>query len=657
MSDSEDDEGHGPVTTSSIRLSEDEIISRLLTTSTVSLKTLIPSSSIKSENALKVAVWILTSHAKKRPPNHILQRIKWLTAIVQYGIIDSLNGIEKLFNPFIQLIFITQYQASICHLLYMIATPSFQKFQVERIMRNANITGLMKPLVGLLGRLKSLRPDLVPQAVPYQSNAVSFPKAPPTIRSGLYDLAEHMRQQNELPNQFTFTIESEEQKANKKMRMDIIPRVQHINLKSSFEIDLQRMVIPEQFKTFNDLVGKITVVQLPNHVGSLLSKREYHYILYANWTPRLEALLSQWLYLTLYHEFIERRQGDCRDAKTLLLQRVIEFQESTGRKLMVVYDFLSEYLRIWDGIQYREHIFQLLSALPVLPYSDLYENFLRLFENMFQYSPTPFKLQMINSCRKLIHNLLVAKFGPPDRLQVLCHSSNTTSTAVEKTELVEGIYIISEVIRFIVRLYNTALTSTTDIRVLLSSLDFHLWLVDVESQFHLPFRTLCQPITVYAALFSPVPAAVSLLCILFCKFKENGLTHLMTISTIPELKDFHKASLDDASMLSRYIIDISNCLIYQKALVSDSASLLSRLPRRNIRKLLELGDYKGAFDIKRHPAFMGIARQWIKSNPNYSAEGALDVFKEIEADGEGFFRFLFSHFPAIRNYMQEFHSD
>lgn len=133
MSDSED-EDRRPVTTSSIRLSEDEIIKScktsfsyvttkwyifffsffplgvtVLSTSSVSLKTLIPSSSIKSENALKVAVWILTSHAKKRTPIHILQRIKWLTAIVQYGIIDSLNGLEKLFNPFIQLTFITQY--------------------------------------------------------------------------------------------------------------------------------------------------------------------------------------------------------------------------------------------------------------------------------------------------------------------------------------------------------------------------------------------------------------------------------------------------------------------------------------------------------------------------------------------------------------------
>lgn len=131
MSDTEDEDG-GPVTLSSKRMSEDEIIQKckitfscatffmvyllffffgfiVLSGSSVSLKTLIPSSPIKSENAVKVAVWILSSHARKKAPNCILQRIKWLTAIVQYGIIDSLSDIEKLFNVFLQLIFTSQY--------------------------------------------------------------------------------------------------------------------------------------------------------------------------------------------------------------------------------------------------------------------------------------------------------------------------------------------------------------------------------------------------------------------------------------------------------------------------------------------------------------------------------------------------------------------
>lgn len=73
------------------------------------MKDLIPSGPLKSENAVKVAKWILSSKSKKRSVNIILQRIKWLTAIVQYGIVDSLVELEKLFTPFIQLIYNVKY--------------------------------------------------------------------------------------------------------------------------------------------------------------------------------------------------------------------------------------------------------------------------------------------------------------------------------------------------------------------------------------------------------------------------------------------------------------------------------------------------------------------------------------------------------------------
>lgn len=81
----------------------------MLSASSVRLKDLVPGGSLKSQNVVKVANWILSSNSKKRSTTTILQRIKWLTAVVQYGIVDSLADLEKLFNPLIQLIFVSQY--------------------------------------------------------------------------------------------------------------------------------------------------------------------------------------------------------------------------------------------------------------------------------------------------------------------------------------------------------------------------------------------------------------------------------------------------------------------------------------------------------------------------------------------------------------------
>lgn len=106
----------------------------------------------------------------------------------------------------------------------------------------------------------------------------------------------------------------------------------------------------------------------------------------------------------------------------------------------------------------------------------------------------------------------------------------------ELAQLVEGIYVVSEVIRFSERLLNMGLTSSKDLALALHSLLFYSWvsvlsalrriyvivdiefqLIDVEAEFQLPFRTFCQPIAVYSALFSPAPVTVSLLCRLLCK--------------------------------------------------------------------------------------------------------------------------------------------
>ena len=40
---------------------------------------------------------------------------------------------------------------------------------------------------------------------------------------------------------------------------------------------------------------------MPNHIGSLLNKKEHLYVLTYNYTPQVEAVLSQWVYLTLCH--------------------------------------------------------------------------------------------------------------------------------------------------------------------------------------------------------------------------------------------------------------------------------------------------------------------------------------------------------------------
>lgn len=95
----------------------------VLSSSSVALRDLIPSGPIKSKNAVQVARWILTCNSKQKSENNTLQRIKWLTAVMEYGIVDSLIDLQKLFTPLIQLIYISKFVSEIYlleFLLYLI---------------------------------------------------------------------------------------------------------------------------------------------------------------------------------------------------------------------------------------------------------------------------------------------------------------------------------------------------------------------------------------------------------------------------------------------------------------------------------------------------------------------------------------------------------
>lgn len=94
---------------------------------------------------------------------------------------------------------------------------------------------------------------------------------------------------------------------------------------------------------------------------------------------------------------------------------------------------------------------------------------------------------------------MLQKFGPSDEAKLLFKDSTKSASrgnfkciiqhktfcptfslvgSDNVTMLVEGIYVVSEVIRFTERLLNTALTSSSDITLVSESLLFYTWVRD-----------------------------------------------------------------------------------------------------------------------------------------------------------------------------------
>lgn len=58
----------------------------------------------------------------------------------------------------------------------------------------------------------------------------------------------------------------------------------------------------------------------------------------------------------------------------------------------------------------------------------------------------------------------------------------------------------------------------------------------------------------------------------------------------------------------------------------DSSSLLAKIPKKNAKTLGYLGNPQDSFDLTKHPAFTGLARQWQTENK----KNVSNVYEEIE---------------------------
>ena len=93
----------------------------------------------------------------------------------------------------------------------------------------------------------------------------------------------------------------------------------------------------------------------------------------------------------------------------------------------------------------------------------------------------------------------------------------------------------------------------------------------------MPFRTFCQPIAAYSALFFSSPLTISMLCQLLCKYSELGTEALYAMAPHPALKEFCEGALANGHLLNRYVTDMSNCLLFDKVRTKEEVLLFCLL--------------------------------------------------------------------------------
>ncbi|GAA5851930.1 hypothetical protein JCM8547_000102 [Rhodosporidiobolus lusitaniae] len=116
--------------------------------------------------------------------------------------------------------------------------------------------------------------------------------------------------------------------------------------------------------------------------------------------------LSDWLIAQLRHELFDLEPSAAGRARIEdLLCRARELSEMGGELLEPLEPFLAEFLRHWDGQDYKEVVFDLIASLKPLEFESLYGYYLKQLERLAEGASPEWVAVMIGSLEALVSHL------------------------------------------------------------------------------------------------------------------------------------------------------------------------------------------------------------------------------------------------------------
>ncbi|KAG0165124.1 hypothetical protein DFQ30_008930 [Apophysomyces sp. BC1015] len=186
------------------------------------------------------------------------------------------------------------------------------------------------------------------------------------------------------------TIEGSEQKRRRKNTTNIdIPDAATINA------DLHTTTVLE-IADASELAENIDQLKLPDQMASVLENRILQHALVCDPSPSAIARISLWLAQSLLD--IVKWSNKNKKSDLLfkdLLQKMVTMTRFTKSHLPVVENFLRDYLKTWNGIEFGKEVFELLTFVKPESFDELYISFLKPLYRLYCVSDVVWKSRLI----------------------------------------------------------------------------------------------------------------------------------------------------------------------------------------------------------------------------------------------------------------------
>ncbi|XP_071966118.1 centromere protein I-like [Antedon mediterranea] len=594
------------------------------------IKSLLPNEKLSEQVILNCISWICTN----RPSAEIQVLLsRWMVLV--FDVVDGKDKIHSLYGVIFNLIESDLLCPHICHLLYLLTCKEdVMSFRVKKLLNLQKRVGAHPHISGLLSVYKLYRPSWLSVMIP-SSQRIYFKKTGARVWEGDMKNAKDRICQSASPAfDVNATCTNLAQKS-KRRRQELIPRPSSSNFVEesglyNFIISESSKVPVSQIKTFHQLLINLDRLELPSRVGAVLQSPLLQHALSCTKDEDIIQRLSFWLYQTLHEELLDCDDAGNNPRAEHLLQLLINFTEFLQEDIPVSESFLVKYLYVWNGLDYRPYILQLITRFRIHPFQKLNDLVLEPLRKLFFCSSVYFKCQLIYSLTELLRHYLEVEL-PKHRV----HRKEKTGDdgdAADKTncdlmfeELLDrelAVDTIQQLVSFVDKICCVGLQQENENSLLLYHvLSFYDLISVMFRNYYMPFVCVPSFAIVYKALLSNNAVILCRICKIICNYKEeyNKMKRVEDSSLKAKLKEGIKT-------LNQYIIDFSNALWRNMVFVGKSKTLVFDIPMNLLQKS-NVTSTNIIFSIQQHVALSGFSYKFLKETQ------AIEDFHPIQIKG------------------------
>ncbi|KAL2828213.1 Mis6-domain-containing protein [Aspergillus cavernicola] len=529
-------------------------------TITTLIKNLYPSERIASKLITQVVCCLGPTKNKPNPTTQALL-LRWLTLV--YDVLDDRSHLSKLYPVLFNHLDMISLRKPLCHLLSFITRRKHVKpFRIQALMELVGSSGGDdRELISLLRAFKSYCPDVI----------VGDPG-----RKGLFfkhpdpEWTNHVRQLQEMnleriqgAKSTSFQVVHRGLVKRSKVET-IVPDVQ------TSRVAHNRTSL-EELRSVDHFIERLDKIELPNQVVSTLADGLAQKYLFLVQPEVANRRLNDWLgnFLSDQLEYAQDFDGEGVDALGYVLTLAISYVRYTKTTPEAFSSFLKSYIPIWNGIDNRDQLLELIEYLPIEGYNILREEILAPLEAALLTDTTSSKAILLD-----FYSTLIRQWGVKLRTQPFTTvQSQPLSRLIQHAELLALSILESpaEESSDVDREYRPST---------LSVINFYFALAELFSYSHLNGNiriTVPLAPTVYSLIFTPVTFIISNMNSILASYKSSFEASMASEALQPANATDSLYPQHLVGQFNGYIMDICNLVWRNRGLNADDPNALGCL--------------------------------------------------------------------------------